>query len=411
MTEGGAPVIRRVAVVSDYSMTTLGGAETAYFEQVRTLGTRFEVTAMSPECPKLSLLGSYPGVTAVGVPVWFRLPNLGLPVARNTAALRRFFEREFRTRRIDVVHLHSEFAVAAAALAAARSLSIPVVETVHTFFWQTRWPIQHLLALGTPNYHRFVTGLKPSKAVLDASPGNSALRNMTLTLAREVDRVISPSSHQARRLVAAGLERVDVIPNTMPFPPAAEPLTEAGPPLRLVWIGRFVAEKRILPFVLACVAALKRLPQGALEVDILGDGEQHKAAVTLAEAFPQIRFQGRVPHDRVQQLISAAHISVLTSIGWDNQPMTVVEAITALRGVIYCDPELTEGLQGPGIAAFGDERVLADVIVRLTQRPGEVIGASHAAVEARAEFGVDTFLSRTAGCYAAAAQRVASHRG
>lgn len=395
--------LERIAVVSDYSLTTLGGAETAFYEQVRTLGQHFDVTAMSCAAPRLTELGTQPGVTAIDVPVWFRVPVYGLPVTRNTPELTDFFVETFRTRGVQLVHIHSEFGIAAAAIMAAERLGLPVVHTIHTFFWQTAWPIQRGLSWGTPRYHAFVTRMPGSDLVLDDKPGNSALRNMTVTLARRVDQIVSPSQHQAHALRAVGLGPVTVIPNTLAAPPDAAPLTHVGRPLRVVWVGRFIAEKRVLPFIRAVRTALDALPAGSLEVDLLGTGEQFRAAHRLAKGFPQINLHGRVPHSEIQERLARAHVSVLTSVGWDNQPMVVVESINALRGVIVCDPALQEGLDGPGIPAFGrDEEVLAGVLIDLAKDPARVMAASQACLVAREEFSVDTYLKRTVATYEAA---------
>lgn len=395
--------LQRIAVVSDYSLATLGGAETAYFEQVRTLGQHFEVTAMSCPAARLTELGTHPGVTAIDVPVWFRVPIVGLPVTRNTPELTEFFVNTFRQRRIQLVHIHSEFGIAAAALMAAQRLGLPVVHTIHTFFWQTAWPIQRILGWGTPKYHAYVTRLPNADLTLDDRPGNSAMRNMTVTLARQVDQIISPSAHQARRLHEVGLGPVTVIPNTLAAPPDAKPVKRVGRPLRVLWVGRFIAEKRVLPFIRAVRTAMDALPSGSLEVDLLGSGPQWAAAQRLVAGYPSINLHGRLPHSEVQQRLRKAHVSVLTSVGWDNQPMVVVESINALRGVIVCDPALQEGLIGPGIPAFGrDEDVLADVLVSLARDPEPVVAASAACLKAREEFSVDTYLTRTMAVYEAA---------
>lgn len=395
--------LQNIAVVSDYSLATLGGAETAYYEQVRTLGQHVDVTAMSCPAPRLDELGTHPGVTAIGVPVWFRIPLLGLPITRNTPELTELFVQTFRERGIQLVHIHSEFGIAAAALMAARQLGLPVVHTIHTLFWATAWPIQRALGWGTPRYHAYATRLEPSDLVLDDKPGNSAMRNMTVTLAREVDHIISPSAHQARRLREVGLGPVTVIPNTLAAPPDATPLDHVGRPLRVVWVGRFIAEKRVLPFIRAARTALDALPAGSLQVDMLGFGPQWQAAKRLATGYPGLNLHGRVPHSEVQDRLRKAHVSVLTSVGWDNQPMVVVESINALRGVVVCDPALQEGLDGPGIPAFGeDEDVLARVLVDLVRDPTPVVAASHACLTARNEFSVDTYLERTLAVYAAA---------
>lgn len=399
---------RRIAVVIDYSLDTLGGAETAFFEQVAILGRHVETTAYSSAAHRLTHLARYPGVSVREVPIWFTTPVLGFPFSVHDARMRDFFVREFTQRKPQVVHIHSEFAMGVAAQTAAHELGIPVVHTIHTFFWQSKWPIQRLLALGVPLYHHLVTGLKPTRERLADAPGDSALRNMTLTVAQRSDAIVSPSQHQADRLAEAGLGPIFVIPNAMTCPDA-EPLSAVEPPLRVLWVGRMRAEKRVLPFIAAARRALERVPPGSLIVDVVGAGDQYHQAVELADGRPEIVMHGQRVPSAVHKMVAASHITALTSIGWDNQPMVVVESISALRGVIFCDPVLTEGLRGPGIAAFGDtEKELARVLVELVADPSPVVAASQAALTARQEFSEEAFADRSLNAYRDVMGRAAS---
>lgn len=390
----------RVALVSDYTLATLGGAETAFAEQAKVLAQSTEVLAVCPPSDGLSLLADSPRITVEPVPVAFVVPGLGFPVARNNARLRARLRRVFTTQRIDVVHVHTEFGIAAAAIAAARDLRLPVVHTVHTFFWQTQAPIQTLLSLGGPAYYRTMTGLRATGQRLAERPGDSALRNMTLAVARAADAVLSPSSHQAARLRAAGLPAVSVVPNTVGWNHAARPVTRVDGPLRVLWMGRFACEKRVLPFLRSAVRALQRVGPGMLQVDVVGSGPQFASATRIVEGIEGIRLHGRVPNEEIPQWLERSHVTVLSSIGWDNQPMSVAESIMALRGVVWADPELTEGLSEAGIAAFGaDEGVMQDRLCALAIDPAPVIEASAAATHARRVFGEGTFTAAAMQVY------------
>ncbi|WP_114561008.1 glycosyltransferase family 4 protein [Desertihabitans aurantiacus] len=395
----------RVAVVSDYSFDTLGGAETAMFEQARALAAELDVTVLAPRSSRMPELAGEHQVRVVGVPAQGRLSVLGMPLLRNTPELRTRLRRLLVRREVEVVHLHSEFGLAAAATAAAHDLGIPVVQTVHTFFWQTTWPVQQLLRWGAPAFHSLLTGLRPTRVRLDERPGDSAMRNMTLTQARTVERVVSPSAHQAAALRAAGLERVDVVPNTLSVPAAvSEPLTCVDGPLRVVWVGRVVPEKRPLPLVRAALAAVEQLGPGRLHLTLVGDGEQLAEARALVGDHPEVELVGRTTHARALELIAGAHLCALTSVGWDNQPMTVVEAVSSLRGVLYCDPRLTEGLRSAGILADGaDEAALTRLLVELADDPARVVAASRGALTDRREFAPDVFRHRIGDVYTAAA--------
>lgn len=393
----------RVTLVSDYSFDTLGGAETALFEQARALARRTDVTVVAPLSARMPELARGSSATVVGVPARVRLPGLGLPLVPNTAAVRERLRRLLTRRGTDVVHLHSEFGLAAAATTVAHELGLPVVQTVHTFFWQTTWPVQRLLALGIPPFHRALTGLTPTTARLDERAGNSALRNMTLSQARTVERVLSPSAHQAEALRRSGLPHVDVVPNALGTPVAgARVLERVDGPLTVLWIGRMVPEKRPLVFLRAGLAAIERLGPGRLRLVVVGDGEQLAEARGLVGPSADVELLGRQPHARVLELLQQAHLCALTSVGWDNQPMTVVEAVSSLRGVLYCDPALTEGLTSAGILSPGGEDALAETLVRLVRHPEEAVAASAGAERDRLEFAPSTFADRALASYALA---------
>lgn len=381
-----------IAVVSDYPLDGPGGAETACLEQVRVLiDAGHRVTVITPAGTTGGTLD--PAVDLIQVGWRHRLPGLGLPLIRNDAALRHRLRAELIERGISAVHLHSEFGLAAATIEVADTLNLPTALTVHTFFWQATGPgqtsatAQRLLARAVPRWHRWVTGWEPATEHLAERPGDSALRNMTLTVARRCRRVISPSAHQAVRLRAAGAGDVVVLPNVWSGAIPPRPLTVIDGPLRLLWIGRCSAEKRLLPFVEAAVAALDQVGSGRLRVTVVGDGAELPAARRLAAAYPgAIAFLGRRPHDDVPALLAQHDLLALTSYGWDNQPMTVIEAVTALRGVLHCDPALTEGLDDAGLLTGPSVAELTTTLVALADDPSAAVGASVEAVTAREIF-------------------------
>lgn len=401
----GAAFPRRVAVISDFSLATLGGAEAAYREQIKALaGAGMDVLAMSPHSAGLSELGRLEKVATLGLPVLFRVPGLGFPVARNTPALRGLIERALTEHAIEVVHLHSEFGIAAATHQVARELRIPVVQTVHCWLL-TDWPIQRLLSFGVPIFHRWATGVRRPHGRFGERVGDSAMRAMTVALARQATRVVAPSVHIGEDLREAGLGPVDVIPNTVTPPVDAHALTAAGlggdeGPLRVFWFGRCVAEKRLVPFVHSARDAIERLGPGRLQIDVAGEGDQLAKAKATAEGIDDIRFHGRLSPEQVGRQLKRCHVTALTSVGFDNQPMMVVESISALRPVIYCDPRLNEGLDGgAGLEAFGEDSVLTELLVALASDRTPVLEASRAALLARADFSPRTFAARAAVSY------------
>lgn len=405
MSEDPRP--RRIALVIDYALGYLGGAQSAYLDEARLLREAgHEVTLVAPVRVDEVWPDRWAEGGSAAIPVASRLtvPVVDLPLVRNSLRLRHRLDREFAARGIDVVHVHSEFGIASAAVSVARRRGLATAETVHTFFWQARMP-RLAASLAAPLvrlFGRVLRGFPPERARLAASPLDSALRGLTLGLARRVDVVLSPSAHQAERLREAGLTRVAVVPNALAPGEGADgapgvPLDAVGQPLRLVWVGRLVPEKRLLEWIDAvCLASAQG---AALEVEVIGEGPLRAEAERRAAGLP-VRFAGRMPRAAVQERMRAAHLVALTSFGFDNQPVTIVEALHARRGVFYVDPALTEGVDLAGVRASSPEpQAMAEQLVALAADPGEVLRLSERAAAASAVFAPEAHIASVLTAY------------
>jgi glycosyltransferase involved in cell wall biosynthesis len=342
----------------------------------------------------------------------YTVPGVILPVVgarkKLIATLREYFVRHD----VDVVHLQTEFGLAHAATTAAHEAGIPVVHTIHTFYWQSTgvWQrfVTPILRAGLSN----VTGIRFTRQHFTHRPSDNLLRNLTLGMARRVDTVVSPSAHQASDLADAGLTvPIVVVPNPIarsPRPAAVLTPAQAASP-RLLWVARCEPEKRPLVFAEAALAALAQVGDGpgGFEVDFVGDGAQLDALRELVAGHPQVRVHGNLPHELVVELMDAASLVALTSYGFDNQPMTIAEASSRYRGVLYCDPNLREGLTNSGfLTEAPDAASLTAAIVQLTTHPAELIALSEGAKLDSATFSAATYVDRIMAVYADTAARV-----
>ena len=400
--------VRRVALVCDYSLDYLGGAQSAFLDEARLLRDRgHEVVVVAPASRRSDggALGRWQdeGGDVVAVRAWATLPGVQLPVIRNSQRLRARLAREFAQRGIDVVHVHSEFGLSAAAVSVARARGIRTVQTVHTFFWRADMPagFRGLVGAAIGEFGRWLRGFPATRVELAPSAADSALRNLTLSLALRVDIVVSPSAHQGERLRAAGVRVVRVVPNAVTPGPVGEPLTDAGPPLRILWVGRLVPEKRLIEWIDAVVQTDTAVSRGSFEVEIVGEGPLRALAEQRAGDAP-VRFLGRLPREAVQERMRAAHLVALTSFGFDNQPVTIVEALEARRGIFYVDPALTEGTELSGIRSSGpDVRAMSELLTTLVRDPRPVLEASALACEAAREFDPVLHVARITDAYSA----------
>jgi glycosyltransferase involved in cell wall biosynthesis len=216
---------------------------------------------------------------------------------------------------------------------------------------------------------------------------------------------VSPSAHQAADLEAAGVRPpIHVIPNPIarsPRPPKLLTATQASRPT-ILWVARCEAVKRPLVFAKAAIEALERTNNG-FEVDFVGDGAELDRLRKLTAGHPGLRVHGAKDHDTVMRMMDDAGIVALTSFDFDNQPMIIAEAVNRLRGVLYCDPKLQEGLRYAGfLAASPDARGLADAIVELAKSPQILVDLSRGAARDADTFSPTTYVERTIFAYRAA---------
>ncbi|MFP7760607.1 glycosyltransferase family 4 protein [Marisediminicola sp. LYQ85] len=377
----------RIAIVCDYFLDFVGGAQTSMRQQELAL------TAAGHEVVMISASRfSRPRVShalhEVRLAPVATLPGLELPVIVNSSRTRATLRAAFRERAVDVVHVQTEFGLAHAAVDVARELGIPVVHTVHTFYWASDGPWWHRLVepLLRRSLERITRAEIPASA-LSPRPIDNLLRNLTLGMARRVDAVISPSAHQARDLADARVETaIDVVPNPITSPTTPVDALGADREPRFLWVARCEPIKRPLPFAEAAVRALE-ITGGGFSVDFVGDGSDRAALEKLVEGHPLVHVHGALDHERVLELMNTTSIVVLTSVGFDNQPMTIAEAVSRQRGILYCDPKLREGLLHAGhLAPSPDVAGLTAAIVDLVQTPGLIEQLSRGAAQDGEQF-------------------------
>lgn len=391
----------RIAIVSDYFLDYVGGAQTSMLQQQLALSQSGHEVMLVAATRKS---GRRYQVTreGLGIRPLFTLPGVELPVIPNNAGTVNALETYLSELQIEVVHVQTEFGLAHAAAVAARRLGIPIVHTVHTFYWASDggWhaPLAPLLRTALTRF----TGVKIPRVPLTDRPVDNLLRNVTLSMALDADVVVSPSAHQASELREAGVSgNIAVVPNpiaTSPRPPA--PLTAdlvAQP--HFLWVARCEGVKRPLVFAQAAIEALRRVPDG-FRVDFVGDGAQLAELKRLTADHPALRVHGALSHDEVLDLMDTSVAVVLTSLGFDNQPMTIAEAVSRERGVLYCDPKLAEGLGQAGyLAHTPDVHGLADALVALVEHPKQLIALSEGAARDHTLFSAETYVTNIITAY------------
>lgn len=394
----------RIAIVSDYFLDYVGGAQTSMLQQ------QLALTQAGHDVVMVSAArggGRRFRVQADGLRIrpLFTLPGVELPVIPNNVRTTDALETYFRELGVEVVHVQSEFGLAHAATDVAQRMGLRVVHTVHTFYWASSggWhaPLAPVLRAALT---RFTRSAIP-RLRFTRRPVDNLLRNVTLGMALRADVVVSPSAHQAADLRAAGVTgAMTVVPNPIaasPRAPVALSATAAAHP-SFLWVARCEGVKRPLVFAEAVMDALDRT-NNAFSVDFVGDGSELVTLRRMTSAYPNVRVHGALPHERVLDLMDAAAAVALTSLGFDNQPMTIAEAVSRERGILYCDPKLREGLGQAGyLTSTPDAAGLADALVELVQEPERLIALSQGAANDHALFSAETYVAKIIDVYRSA---------
>ena len=192
----------KIAIVSDYYFDYVGGAQTSMRQQKLALEEAgHSVVIVSPA---RGVFGPRFRPTPDGLLVkpLFRLPVLDLAVIPNVGRSVASLEKYLRAEQIEVVHVQTEFGLAHMADVAAARIGIPLVHTVHSFYWTSESAPQGSVAWFIRWGLQKVIGEKIPNVLLTTRKSDNLLRNLVLAMARRAKQVVSPSSHQAATALA-----------------------------------------------------------------------------------------------------------------------------------------------------------------------------------------------------------------
>ncbi|GAA1250466.1 glycosyltransferase involved in cell wall biosynthesis [Microbacterium phyllosphaerae] len=399
----------RIAMVTDYYLPTLGGVQTvikAHREALEHAG--HEVFVFAP----LAERSADPHV--VRLPTARGFAPDGYPFTWTPSAAAAALRDGLSARGIQIVHVHTEMFAALAGFEAARTLGIPIVQTMHgriDVYTRSVLPIPSVTTMILAAMHR--RRLSHDRAQIDSTAAYASTRmaqrmwRLMVSQANHADHVIVPSAHFAAKLVAQGVQTpLTVLSNGLessvlarvgsPTPRVVAP----GDELRVVWCGRLSPEKRPQVFV----DALRQSP--GVRAEMFGDGVARRAVAAAASdlASGRLTVRGGVPQSQVLDGMRQAHVLVSTSLDFDNQPMVILEAIASGLPVIVTDPDLAEMLpEGGGVVTeTPDAAGLAATLRTLRDDPTLITSMSAAAISHRSQVAQDTHRDALLDVYRAA---------
>jgi glycosyltransferase involved in cell wall biosynthesis len=263
-------------------------------------------------------------------------------LARNAVWSNDWHERMRRLleeHRPDIVHVHNWWPQMSPAVCyAARSASVPVIQTLHNYrllcpnaiFFRSGHACEDCLGKTIPwpgvlhaCYQRSHTRSAMIASVL-------ARHRQLKTWSEQVDVYIALSEFARCKFIEGGLpaERIVVKPNFVyPTPTMGE-----GDGGYALFVGRLVEQKGIA----ALLGGWERV-RGKLPLKIVGDGPMSTEVEAAARGSLGIEWLGRVSQDRVIELMQGATALIFPSIWYEGFPMAIVEAFAAGLPVVASD--------------------------------------------------------------------------
>ncbi|MFI1071475.1 glycosyltransferase [Streptomyces puniciscabiei] len=317
----------RIAMVSEHAspLAALGGpdagGQNVYVAQVaRQLarkGYRVTVYTRRDSAGLPDRVTLIDGVQVVHVPAGPPMPVPKDELLPHMAEFGSFLARHWSLSPPDVVHSHFWMS-GLAALAGARELGIPVVQTYH--------------ALGTvkKRYQGAADTSPPQRLAIEEAVGH------------ECARIIATCSDEVAELKAMGLdeERISVVPcgvDPDQFTPApgARP---AGARRRLLAVGRLVPRKGFDRAIraLASIPDAELLVAGGPEADLLGIDTEARRLYTLAREYgvsDRVTLLGGVGRARMPRLMAGADL-VLSLPRYEPFGIVPLEAMACATPVV-----------------------------------------------------------------------------
>jgi glycosyltransferase involved in cell wall biosynthesis len=148
--------------------------------------------------------------------------------------------------------------------------------------------------------------------------------------ADNVDTFIVPSRFFKKKLVEWGFDaqRFEYVPN---FVEVEHVEPRFAPGRRFVYFGRLSRQKGVRTLVEAAAAA-------GVSLDVIGAGPEKEQLEQLAAARGgDVRFLGYLTGDALRDAISGARAVVVPSEGYENAPLSVLEACGLGKPVIVAD--------------------------------------------------------------------------
>jgi glycosyltransferase involved in cell wall biosynthesis len=345
-----------IAIFLDQHPSTLGGAQVSVRTQARFLRKAGHIVTIC--APSSRLHDDYVEiVTYASLPLGRSDYALAIPSKRIDRQIDEAFDA---LPPVDIVHVQADFWGAMLGFSFARRHNLPTVLTYHN---NVEAGTRAVLGPFTRPYLSLMAiWARRHMALKVSGPVNGW--SYLAALGEKADARTAPTSHFAQDLTSNGApEPVTVISNGLDDDQIVGITSSSSrhDTIHLIWTGRFSQEKRVMEFLQA-VAIVR--PNADIVLYGSGPLETEARRYVQHEGLDHVRFAGAVSHDEMIQAIADSDALIQTSVGFETQGLTVLEALAVGTPVALSDPAIAADFSPKSywLAKGGSTEGLAELI-------------------------------------------------
>ena len=234
----------------------------------------------------------------------------------------------------DIIHLHNNYAYSNSVLLALRKFDIPVIHHVHD--WGLICPTSWSVYKKNLQVCKSVEGIQLKCLTSGCLPFHhwilTYFRNkMRINLEREtVDLFISPSIKLRDYLKEHNLTPAIWLPHFIEF----EDLKVKIPKQNIILYVGVLSVNKGVEYLIKAFPLIKESVKDA-KLYIVGDGpERNKLEQLSKELNVDVKFFGKIPHDKVIEAYAKAKVLIMPSIWMENSPFVLYEAMSAGKPIV-----------------------------------------------------------------------------
>ncbi|MBI2107392.1 glycosyltransferase family 4 protein [Candidatus Woesearchaeota archaeon] len=269
----------------------------------------------------------------------------------------------------DIIHMHNNYAYSVSVLLALRKFDIPVIHHVHD--WGLICPTSWSVYKKNLQVCRSVEGIQIKCLTSGCLPLHhwalTCFRNkMRIKLEREnINLFISPSIRLRDYLKEHNLVPAIWLPHFIEFENIKVKIPKQD---TILYVGVLSVNKGV-EYLIKSFPLIKEKMKNA-KLHIVGDGPERNKLEQLSRELNienDVKFFGKIPHDKVIEAYGEAKILVMPSIWMENSPFVLYEAMSAGKPVVASNRGgivdlVRNGVNGAIVEPANPEEIAKNVI-------------------------------------------------